>query len=105
MAVAIRWLANAVLLGIPIGASVGVLVGLDAHRAATGQSPLFGHNPDNAGIPGIGGGSDSGSGSSGGSSGGGFTGGGSNNGVQTTPYCQKSYGIEPKTKGEQYIRK
>ncbi|KAJ9209410.1 CAZyme family GH12 [Paecilomyces variotii] len=104
MAAAFRWLVNAGLLAIPIGTSIGVLVGLDAHRAATGQPPLFGYDPGNAGIPGIGagGGSSGGSDSTGGG-GGGFTGVPSNNGVTTTTYCQKSYGIEPPSKGEEFI--
>ncbi|KAL1855023.1 hypothetical protein Plec18167_004526 [Paecilomyces lecythidis] len=103
MAGAFRWLVNAGLLAIPVGTSIGVLVGLDAHRAATGQPPLFGNNPDNAGIPGIGGGGSSGGSDSSGGGGGGFSGVPSGNGIETNRYCQKSYGIEPPSKGEAFI--
>lgn len=32
------------MIAIPIGATLGVLLGLDAHRSATGQTPLFQDN-------------------------------------------------------------
>lgn len=44
------WLLNIVLVGIPIGTTAGVLVGLQAQRDANGQEPLFGD------LPGYGGG-------------------------------------------------
>ncbi|GIK05129.1 hypothetical protein Aspvir_009231 [Aspergillus viridinutans] len=79
----LRWVVNAGLLAIPIGGTVGALMGIDAHRHATGQAPLF-------------------SGGGGGSSGSGSGGSGSttHNGVNNTLYCQESYGITPDTKGQ-----
>ena len=35
------WLLNFVLIAFPIGATVGALLGLQTHRIATGQAPLF----------------------------------------------------------------
>ncbi|KAJ5595219.1 uncharacterized protein N7459_001427 [Penicillium hispanicum] len=98
---ALRLLVNAGLLVIPIGGSLGALFGIDAHRSATGQPPLFSNdNSDNAGS-----GTGSGSGSTGGSTGGGSGGSGSttNNGVTNTQYCELSYGISPPTDGEQFV--
>lgn len=96
---ALTLLVNTLLLAIPLGGSVGTLVGIDAHRAATGQKPLFSSD----------GNSDDGTGSSGGS--GGSTGGGSGNNGTTTDnhitnsrYCKSSYGISPPSKGEQFTR-
>jgi hypothetical protein len=90
---ALKLLVNASLLVIPIGGSLGALFGIDAHRSATGQAPLF-----------------AGDGSDGGSSGG-STGGGSgaighttNNGVTNSMYCQDSYGISPPSDGQLYTR-
>lgn len=40
----LRSLISFVLLAIPIGATLGILLGLDAHRTATGQQPLFQDN-------------------------------------------------------------
>ncbi|KAJ5899617.1 hypothetical protein N7495_004361 [Penicillium taxi] len=103
MALVLRLLVNAGLLAIPIGATVGALVGIDAHRAATGQSPLFSGESDSSG-------SGSGSGSNGGS-GSDSTGGGSGGGtptisdggkVTTKPYCDLSYGITPPTHGDSF---
>lgn len=37
----VRFLVNFGLLAIPIGATLGILLGLQSHRAATGQAPLF----------------------------------------------------------------
>ncbi|KGO66262.1 Glycoside hydrolase, family 12 [Penicillium expansum] len=92
MVFGIGLIVNAVLVAIPVGGSVGALMGLDAHRAATGQKPLFtgGNNSDDST-----GGSDS-------------TGGGgghntiTNNGVEHTQYCELSWGITPPSKTEQY---
>ncbi|CAM1501253.1 Fc.00g104150.m01.CDS01 [Cosmosporella sp. VM-42] len=36
-----RWLVNIGLLALPIGVTIGVLLGIEQHRVATGQSPLF----------------------------------------------------------------
>jgi hypothetical protein len=94
MVFGIGLLVNAILVAIPVGGSVGALLGIDAHRAATGQKPLFtgGNNNDGTGT------------------GGDSTGGGgghdtiTNNGVQHTQYCELSYGITPPSKTEQYTR-
>lgn len=95
---ALKLLVNASLLVIPIGGSLGALFGIDAHRSATGQAPLFhGDGSDGNG--------------NGGSTGGGSTGGGSgdsghtvNNGVTNSMYCQNSYGISPPSDGQLYTR-
>jgi hypothetical protein len=94
---ALRLLVNTGLLAIPIGGSVGTLLGIDAHRSATGQPPLFTSD----------GNSNTGSGSGGDSTGGGSGGSGSttNNGVTNTQYCQSSYGISPPSDGQLYTRK
>jgi hypothetical protein len=81
----LRWVVNAGLLAIPIGGTVGALMGIDAHRHATGQAPLF-------------------SGGGGGSSGSGSGGSGSptHNGLENIVRCQESYGIKPETKGQSF---
>lgn len=92
-------------MALPIGGCLGTLFGIDAHRAANGQRPLFAPNPndpdENKGAGSGSGGQDStggGSGSSGGST--------SDNGIQTNTYCQLSYGISPPSKdGEAFTRK
>ncbi|KAJ5784372.1 uncharacterized protein N7503_009584 [Penicillium pulvis] len=91
---ALTLLVNTILLAIPLGGSVGTLVGIDAHLAATGQKPLFSSD----------GTSDGSGGSSGGSTGGGSGGSGSttNNGLTNTQYCETSFGISPPSQGEQY---
>ncbi|EKV22043.1 Glycoside hydrolase, family 12 [Penicillium digitatum] len=97
MVFGIGLVVNAVLVAIPIGGTVGALMGLDAHRAATGQKPLFtgGDNNDSGDI-----------GTGGGSTGGGGSGGGhntvTNNGVENTRYCDLSWGINPPSKTEQF---
>jgi hypothetical protein len=95
-----RWIVNAGLLAVPIGATIGVLLGIESHRQATGQAPLF--------TPGGGGGGD---GAGGGGGGGGLSGGGSgtgsggNNGITIYQYCQQAYGISPPSKGTEYTCK
>ena len=91
---------NAVLVAIPVGGSVGALMGIDAHRAATGQKPLF-----------TGGNTEDGSSTGGGNGGSGSTGDGGNHnstssvhGTQSTEYCDLSWGITPPSKSEQYTR-
>lgn len=37
----VLWLLNFVLIAFPVGTTVGILMGLQNHRIATGQSPLF----------------------------------------------------------------
>jgi hypothetical protein len=88
MVLGVGLLVNAVLVAIPVGGSVGALMGIDAHRAATGQKPLF-----------TGGTNDDGT----------STGGGSdaiphNNGITTVQHCDLSYGIIPPSKTEQFTR-
>ncbi|KAJ5724463.1 hypothetical protein N7493_006191 [Penicillium malachiteum] len=92
---ALSLLVNAVLLAIPLGGSVGTLVGIDAHLAATGQKPLFHSDGGDSSSGG-------GSGSSGDSTGGGNGGNGStaSNGVSNTQYCESSWGISPPSSGE-----
>ncbi|KAJ5755608.1 hypothetical protein N7533_005151 [Penicillium manginii] len=91
---ALSLIVNAGLMALPIGGCLGTLFGIDAHRAATGQRPLFAPNPndpdENRGTGSSGGGHDS--------TGGGHESSGgdvSDNGIQTYPYCQLSYGITP----------
>ncbi|KGO71233.1 Glycoside hydrolase, family 12 [Penicillium italicum] len=100
MVFGIGLLVNAVLVAIPVGGSVGALMGLDAHRAATGQKPLFtgGNNSDGSGSIGTGGGG-GGSDSTGGGGGHNTI---TNNGVEHTQYCDLSWGITPPSKSEQY---
>ncbi|KAJ5780996.1 hypothetical protein N7457_006156 [Penicillium paradoxum] len=94
-------LVNTVLVGIPVGATVGALVGIDAHRAATGQKALFtgGNNEDAIGS---GGGGHGGHGSDSTGDGGGHES-TAGTGVRNTQYCDLSYGITPPSKTEQYI--
>lgn len=92
---ALRLLVNTGLLAIPIGGSLGTLLGIDAHRSATGQSPLFTGDGSNSG-------SRSGDSTGGGSGGGPST---TKNGVTNTPYCQKSYGISPPSDGQLFTCK
>jgi expansin (peptidoglycan-binding protein) len=96
MVVGVGLLINAVLVAIPVGGSVGALMGIDAHRAATGQKPLFtGGNNDDSG---------SGTGTGGGSSGGSDPT-PNDNRISTISHCDLSYGIIPPSKTEQYTRK
>jgi hypothetical protein len=79
----IRVLVNAALLAIPIAVTLGILFGLQSHRSATGQPPLFAPEPPpiptpKPKVP--------------------------HNGITKTRYCQKSIGITPETKGQQYTR-
>ncbi|KAJ5306524.1 hypothetical protein PENANT_c031G10030 [Penicillium antarcticum] len=93
MVFGIGLIVNAVLVAIPVGGSVGALMGIDAHRSATGQKPLFtGGNTEDGTTPG-----------------GGSTGDGGDHhtttpvhGTQMTEYCDLSWGITPPSKTEQY---
>ncbi|GJC84313.1 endoglucanase cel12A [Colletotrichum liriopes] len=72
-----RWVVNFVLLAVPIGVTLGVLMGLDAGRSANGEKPLF-TEPDNPGtIP-------------------------KNNGITAMVSCDKAMGLHPLSKGQEY---
>ncbi|PBP15331.1 glycoside hydrolase family 12 protein, partial [Diplocarpon rosae] len=77
--------SDAVLLALPVGTTVGVLLGLDSHRQSQGQAPLF--NGENGRGGGAGGGSSR------------------DNRVTNSQYCQKQVGISPASTGVQYICK
>ncbi|CZT07946.1 related to endoglucanase I precursor [Rhynchosporium graminicola] len=79
-----RWLVNAGLLILPVGTTVGVLMGVDSHRQTTGQEPLF--NTPSSG-PGTGGG----------------TGNPSDDRITTEVHCEKQTGRIAPTRGVQYI--
>lgn len=89
---ALKLLLNAGLIAIPIGGSLGALFGIDAHRSATGQQPLFTGDSGSggAGSPDIGTGSNQTT---------------SHNGVTTAIYCQDSYGIQVPSNGQQFTCK
>ncbi|QUC17543.1 uncharacterized protein UV8b_01784 [Ustilaginoidea virens] len=48
-----RWLVSAVFLALPIGTTLGILLGLQAWRQANGQPPPFSGGDDGFGLPGI----------------------------------------------------
>lgn len=77
----VRFLVNFVLLALPIGITLGVLLGLQQHRDATGGGPIFGGDDDQPGkTP-------------------------SNNKLTHVQNCDKSFGIHPDSKGQNYTRK
>lgn len=80
----VTFIVNFALLVIPIGVTLAVLFGLDAQRTASGDAPIFTPQPTI-----IGGGNPDG-------------GGGGDNKLTTKTYCQKSYGITPDTKGQEF---
>lgn len=98
-----RWIVNAGLLAIPIGTTIGVLVGIDAQRQASGQQPLFSGGDNGSSTGGDGGLGNGGSGGNGGNGGGGST--PDDNGISWVESCKLAYGIDPTTKGQEYIRK
>lgn len=79
----VRFVINFVLLALPIGITLGVLLGIDSQRKASGQEPLY-QPGDNDG-----------------------TGKAPKKGNGFTPYtlCNKTYGLTPYTTGQQYTRK
>lgn len=85
-----RWLVNAGLLILPVGTTIGVLIGVDSHRQATGQEPIF-NNPG-TGTPGTGGG-------------GGGNGNKNDDSVTSQLYCQKQVGVSPPSSGVKYMCK
>ncbi|KAL6400244.1 xyloglucan-specific endoglucanase [Ilyonectria robusta] len=77
----VRFLVNFVLLALPIGITLGVLLGLQQHKDATGGGPIFGGDDDQPGkTP-------------------------SNNKFTHVQNCDKSFGIHPDSKGQNYTRK
>merc|ERR1711939_287692 len=79
-----RWLVNAGLLILPVGTTIGVLIGVDSHRAATGQEPIF-NTPT--------GGTGTGSGG---------TGNKGDDRVTSQLFCQKQVGYTAPSSGIQY---
>ncbi|GMF70134.1 unnamed protein product [Aspergillus oryzae] len=77
---ALPLLVNAGLLALPIAGSIGTLLGIDAHRQATGQRPLFTSEIGNDGSI-------------------------SRNGVTNTRYCDLFNPISPKSEGQLYTCK
>ncbi|KAF6814717.1 xyloglucan-specific endoglucanase [Colletotrichum plurivorum] len=71
-----RWLVNFGLLALPIGVTLGILIGLEASRSANGDPPLF-TNPD-VPVP------------------------KPNNGITALVSCDKAMGLHPESKGQEY---
>ncbi|KAJ0291453.1 hypothetical protein CBS470a_003450 [Colletotrichum nupharicola] len=73
-----RWLVNFGLLALPIGVTLGILLGLDASRQASGGAPLFTGDPTTPGsTP-------------------------NNNGITAMVSCDKAMGLHPLSKGQEY---
>ncbi|TDZ13576.1 putative xyloglucan-specific endo-beta-1,4-glucanase A [Colletotrichum spinosum] len=70
-----RWLVNFGLLALPIGVTLGILLGIQGHRTATGQPPLF--NPDPTTPK-------------------------KNNGITAMVSCDKAMGLHPESTGQEY---
>lgn len=79
-----RWVINAGLLALPIGATVGVLMGLDMHRTAQGQAPLFTPGPGDSKVDGGGDGRPT------------------DHRVTETRYCDLQVGVSPPSAGSKY---
>ncbi|KAH7305702.1 concanavalin A-like lectin/glucanase domain-containing protein [Rhexocercosporidium sp. MPI-PUGE-AT-0058] len=86
MGVNFRWLVNAGLLILPVGTTIGVLMGVDSHRQATGQEPIF-NNPG-TGTPGTGGGGN---------------GNKNDDRVTTHVFCDKQVGFSPPSHGVEFM--
>ncbi|KAF9876856.1 hypothetical protein CkaCkLH20_05702 [Colletotrichum karsti] len=69
-----RWLVNFGLLALPIGITLGILIGLEANRTANGGPPLF-SDPDTPK---------------------------KNNGITAMVSCDKAMGLHPESKGQEY---
>ena len=82
-----RWLVNAGLLILPVGTTIGVLIGVDSQRAANGQKPIF-NTPT--------GGTGTGSGG---------TGNKGDDRVTSQLFCQKQVGYTAPSSGIQYTCK
>lgn len=76
----IRFLVNFGLLALPIAITLGVLIGLQSQRESSGGPPLFKPDPKPTDGP------------------------KKKHGITTEQHCQKSYGIHPETKGQEYTR-
>lgn len=50
----LRWLVSALFLALPIGTTIGVLLGIQAVNRANGKPPPFTGGDDTGGLPGIG---------------------------------------------------
>lgn len=94
VAMILEWILDAVLLTLPIGTTIGTLRGIDLHRQATGQAPLFslvgGNGHGSSGNNGEGNSSTIISG---------------DNGITTTTYCGRETAITPSSVGSQYTCK
>lgn len=75
------FLLNFVLVAIPIGTTLGVLLGIQSQRAANGQEPLF--KPDHPTGPG--GGPPK-----------------NDDGIKVEYYCDETIGISPPSQGDHY---
>ncbi|EKD18906.1 xyloglucan-specific endoglucanase [Drepanopeziza brunnea f. sp. 'multigermtubi' MB_m1] len=87
----IRWIVNAVLLGIPVGVTTGVLIGVDSIKRSQGQATLFEGNIEDP-IAGAGGGG-----------GGGETVYPDNDKVTNERHCEQYATVIPPSKGTQYM--
>ncbi|KAK0130066.1 hypothetical protein ONS96_000603 [Cadophora gregata f. sp. sojae] len=85
MGINFRWLVNAGLLILPVGTTIGVLMGVDSHRAATGQEPIF-NNPNGGTGTGDGG-----------------TGNKNDDRITSQLYCQKQVGVSPPSSGVRFM--
>ncbi|KAL2064672.1 hypothetical protein VTL71DRAFT_3810 [Oculimacula yallundae] len=87
----LEWVLDAVLLTLPIGTTIGTLRGIDLHRQATGQEPLFrpvgGKGRGSSGNNGEGNSSTIISG---------------NNGITVSEYCGRQSAVTPSSVGSQY---
>lgn len=77
----VHFLVNFFMLALPLGATLGILFGIDASRASNGQTSLY--NPNDGNVVNGGGSGDT-------------------DELITTTYCQTSYGITPTTDGQEY---
>jgi hypothetical protein len=79
----LRWLVSALFLALPIGTTIGILLGLQAYNHANGQPPPFSGGDDGNGLPGI----------------------GTPKGKDTVQMkCDAAFGFDPKSKGQNFIR-
>lgn len=50
----LRWLVSAFFLALPVGTTIGVLLGIQAINRANGKPPPFTGGDDTGGLPGLG---------------------------------------------------